>query len=271
MAVRQTPPPGFLGHYRNPLWRAAGMTGTRAVSIAEGTRGGYQFTVLELEHRSMRVRNENGNDITTVFILKLGRASDTWQNNLSSSNGSTVWLDNDTLYLARIGVETPVADWNDLLAHAIRAAGYATDAPSPTPIPEPRIRAKNDESSILFWAVTAGLLPGFSVVCGFFILASDILNRLIGRCYPTTGNAAGLSEHNQILFALALCLPLIGHFFGFKVMYDYYGRPGFFWRLLLNIALTGMLTVGGFAIAMEWTKLSPAALAAQATCQVVRR
>ncbi|MDQ1814376.1 hypothetical protein RBA41_13770 [Massilia sp. CCM 9210] len=78
---------------------------------------------------------------------------------------------------------------------------------------------------------------------------------------PTTGNAAALSEHNQILFGLALCLPLIGHFFGFKVMYDYYGRPGFFWRLLLNIALTGMLTVGGFAIAMEWTELSPAALA----------
>jgi hypothetical protein len=255
MAVKQTPPPGFLGFFRNPLWRVAGLTETRAESIVEGTRGGYAFTVLELMHRSTRLTNEHGHDITTVFILKLGRASDTWQNNLSSANGSTIWLDDDTLYLARIGVSTPVADWNDLLGAAIIAAGNATDAPSATPIPEPRIRAKTDEKTVLFWVVAAGLLPGLECLCGLSMMGGGILAKLFGSCYEA------FPGYNPLLFGLALCLPMIGHVLGLKIMYDYYGRPGFTWRILLNIVLVGILACAGFAMAMAWTKHSPATVA----------
>lgn len=268
MAVKQTPPPGFLGFYRNPLWRAAGLTEARALSIVEGTRGGYQFTVLELEHRSVRLTNERGTDITTVFILKLARASDTWQNNLSGSNGSTIWLDNDTLYLARIGVATPVADWNDLLAAAIHAAGQATDAPSPVPIPEPRIRAKSHDGIVMSWLVVAGLLPGFQWLCGLYIIGAELLTMLFDRCYRVVGNGAELSQHNQILFGLALLLPMIGQIMGLKVMHDYQGREGFTWRIIVNAMLTGALAIGGFAMAMEWTKLSPEAVAKQRKCEV---
>lgn len=264
MAVKQTPPPGYLGYFRNPLWRAAGLTNTRALSIVEGTRGGYPFTVLELEHRATRpTAGQLEDDITTVFILKLGRASDTWQNNMSSSNGATVWLDNDTLYLARVGVRTPVADWNDLLAAAIVAAQHATDAPSPTPVPEQRIRANADQQTVLFWVVVAGLLPGLEVVLGLYTMAADLLHRIFDLCY-----GSGFTEHNQLLLGLALCLPIIGHFLGFKVMYDYYGRAGFTWRICLNIVLIWFLAIAGFAIAMEWTKLSPAAAARQLGCEI---
>jgi hypothetical protein len=258
MAVKQTPPPGYLGYFRNPLWRAAGLTETRAESIVEGTRGGYAFTVLELRHRSMKLTDEHGYDITTVFILKLGRASDTWQNNLSSSNGSSIWLDNDTLYLARIGVDTPVADWNDLLAEAIRAAGYATDVPSATPTPAPRIRAKSHEQIVLFWVVVAGLLPGLEWLFGLYMIAAGSLGAIAHSCFEV------FPGHNQLLFGLALCLPMIGHFLALKIMYDYYGRPGFTWRILLNMVLIGILTCAGFAMAMEWTKSRPGAVAARA-------
>lgn len=257
MAVKQTPPPGYLGYFRNPLWRAAGLTETSAVSIVEGTRGGYAFTVLELQHRSMKLTNERGYDITTVFILKLGRASDTWQNNLSSSNGTTIWLDNDTLYLARVGVSTPVADWNDLLAAAIGAAGCSTDVPSATPTPAPRIRAMAHQKTVLSWVVVAGLLPGFEWLCGLYMIGGGILAALFGSCYEA------FPGHNQILFGLALCLPMIGHFLGLKIMYDYYGRPGFTWRISLNVLLIGVLACAGFAMAMEWTKSGPSAVASR--------
>jgi hypothetical protein len=264
MAVKQAPPPGFLSQFSNPLWRAAGLDDPTAVSIVEGTRGGYPFTVLELRHRSNRIRNDRLNVVTTVFILNLGRSSSTWQNNFPAYGGVTIWVDQCYLFLARIEEDTPIADWNSLLAQAISAAGAVTDVPGPAPVEEPRIRATADRGMVWFWIVTAGFLPTLVWMWGLATLfrqaLSSVRDMVLGApiCFPDNlVRTNALDDHNLWLFGLALCLPMIGQFMGLSVMYSYYGRKGFTWRLLLNGLLVGALTFGGFGIAMEFTKIAP--------------
>jgi len=255
MAVKLAPPPGFLAQFANPLWRVAGLIETRALSIVQGTRGGYPFTVLELEHRSTHVMHERTAATTTFFILKLGRSSDHWQNDVFSSTGASVWVDQDNLFLARIGADTPVADWNALLAMAIAAAGQATDVASPVPRPQPRLRAADDQKIVLFWVAVAGLLPALEWLWGLTVLGQAIAGRLFGLCQPDTGSAAFMIRHDEVLFGLALCLPLLGHFLGMRVMHAWYGRPGFSWRIFGNGVLVAALAMGGLVLAFQYTSV----------------
>lgn len=260
MAVKQDPPDGYLDRFSNPLWRAAGLVYPTAISIVEGTRGGYPFTVLELSHRSLKLRREAGEDITTVFILNLGRSSTTWQNTVPTHGGVTVWVDQCYLFLARIGADTPVAEWNSLLAQAISAAATVTDVPGPAPVEEPRIRAGTDRGMVMLWIVTAGLLPSFEWMSGLVMLAREVLSSVTAMvlgtqviCQPLDQGADPMAGHNMWLFGLALCLPFLGQFHGLSIIYNHYGRKGFTWRIVLNGFLVSALAIGGFALAMEYT------------------
>lgn len=266
MARREIPPAGYLDQFRNPIWRLADLSLTSAESIVCGRRGGFEFTVLELRHRILSMMGEAGYEVTTVFIVKLGRRSDTWQNNLVGPDGAKVWLDDDLLYLARIAVETRVEDWDRLLNAALDAARRATDAPTAIPLPTPRISTKSNATDVFAWIVVGGLAPGFVSLSGLSLIAWDTLRKTFGWCYPAAGTDAWASDYNQSLFGLSLCLPLLGLFYGLKIIYDYYGHPRFQRRLTLNVVLIAALTAGGLFIAFEHTRLSADEIAKQKRC-----
>ncbi len=223
-------PPGFLAQFGNPLWRVAGLTETRAVSIVEGVRQGYPFTVLELEHRSMKLTQDRGTDITTVFILKLDRSSDHWQNNVFHGIAATVWV----------------------------AAGMATNVQHAHPAPAPRPRTMADQKMQMLWLVVAGMLPALEWMSGLAITGQAVLASALHGCLPSTGYAAPLSGHNQVMFGFALCLPLIGQVMGLQITNKYYGREGYTWRICANGVLVVALAFAGMWLAFECTKIDPA-------------
>ena len=111
----------------------------------------------------------------------------------------------------------------------------------------------NDARLILGWVVVAGLLPGLEWSLGLSEVGSLLKSGFIREC--TTGQAWAKVGYglDAWTFALALCLPLLGHIQAVDTVARHQGKKDFSRRIAVDGLLTLTLAIGGFVLAMRYT------------------
>lgn len=258
MAEKKTPPEGFLRQFKHPLWKAAKLDNLRAVSIVEGKREAFAFTVLELEHGGTGlIPDETRREVSTVFIIYLNKASSRWAITHTPPDAK-VWVDDRHVYLSRLGQRTPVKDWSHLLEQTLsvaetlveRSADGVDDGTAYSP---PRVSQGMDIKTVAFWFAIAGIVPFLEWMMGINVVASVRQKGYFGNCPSGSQTAVLRVGADAWLFGLALCLPLLGHVAGLAAMARYYGRPGFGWRMSIVGVATLVLAIAGFVVAFKHT------------------
>ncbi|MFZ6676208.1 hypothetical protein [Undibacterium sp. Xuan67W] len=259
MAEKKTPPEGFLRQFKHPLWKAAKLDNLRAVSIVEGRRDTFAFTVLELEHCGTGLlTDESSREVSTVFIIYLNKASSLWALTHTPPDAK-VWVDDSHVYLSRLGRRTPVKDWSHLLEQAIAVAETLVERP-PDDIKggaahtTPRVSQGMDIKTVAFWFAITGIAPTLEWAMGINVVASVLQEGYYGYCPSGSQTAVLRVGADAWLFGLALCLPLLGHVAGIATRVHYYGRPGFGWRMAIVGAATLVLAIAGIVIAFKHTE-----------------
>jgi hypothetical protein len=258
MAEKKTPPKGFLGQFNHPLWRVAKLDNLRAVSIVEGRRDAFAFTVLELEHRETGLlANQTSLEISTIFIVHLSKTSPCWAITDTPPDVKT-WVDDRHVYLSRLGRRTPVKDWSYLLEQAVAVAETlveksSQDGNGETDRRPARVSEGVDVKWVAFWFSIAGIIPLLEWMTGVSVITTILQKGYYSYC--KTGNPSAVLRvgSDAWLFGLALCLPVLGHIACIAQMVRYYGRPGFAWRMSLTGVATLALGFAGLTIAFKYT------------------
>lgn len=258
MAEKKTPPKGFLKQFSHPLWKAAKLDKLRAVSIVEGRRDAFAYTVLELEHRETGLlANQTSLEISTIFIVHLDKASPCWAITDAPADVKT-WVDDRHVYLSRLGRRTPVKDWSYLLEQAVAVAETLVEKSSQeghgeTDHRPARVSEGVDVKWAAFWFAIAGIVPFFEWMTGMSVITTILQNGYYGHCDSGKLTAMVRVGFDAWLFGLALCLPVLGHIACIAQLVRYYGRPGFAWRMSLAGIATLVLGIAGFVVAFTYT------------------
>ena len=258
MAEKKTPPEGFLRQFSHPLWKAAKLDNLRAVSIVEGRRDAFAFTVLELEHSGTGLlTDESSREVSTIFIIDLNKASSLWAITHTPPDAK-VWVDDRHVYLSHLGQRTPVKDWVHLLEQALSVAETLVERPADgvndgTAYNPPRVSQGMDIKTVAFWFAIAGIVPFLEWMMGVNVLTTVLQKGYYGYCPSGSQTAVLRVGADAWLFGLALCLPLLGHFAGITTRARYYGRPGFGWRMAIVGVATVVLAIAGIVIAFKHT------------------
>ncbi len=258
MAEKKIPPEGFLRQFSHPLWRAAKLDRLRAVSIVEGRRDAFAFSVLELEHRRTGLlANQTSLEISTIFIVHLNKTSPCWAITDAPPDVKT-WVDDRHVYLSRLGRRTQVKDWYYLLEQAVSVAGSLVEKSPQEGNGEAehrraRVSGGMDIKCAVFWLLLAGILPMFEWMLGISVIVTILQKGYYDLCHPGNLNAMVRVGSDAWLFGLALFLPVPGQIACIVQLVRYFGRPGFALYMSLAGIATLTLAYAGLTIAFEHT------------------
>lgn len=258
MAEKKTPPAGFLRQFKHPLWKAAKLDNLRAVSIVEGKRDVFAFTVLELEHRETGLLSGQWSvEVSTIFIIHLAKESPNWKTTYTPPDAK-VWVDDRHVYLSRLGQRTAVKEWSYLLEQAISVAETlveksAAGVTGEAALDPPRVSQGVDIKVAAFWFAIAGVGPALEWMMGINVVTTVMQRGYYAYCPSGSQTAVLRVGADAWLFGLALCLPLLGHLAGVATRVRYYGRPGFAWRMACVGVATLVLAIAGFVVAFKHT------------------
>ncbi len=253
MAEKITPPDNYLQRFQDPIWKKLKLDYPKALSLVEGQRNGHAFTILELRHRSAWLfTDEKSEQTSLIFIMALPDPSKRWKTTWQPE-GVRVWVDEGYVYLTRLAQRTPVKEWNQLLAQTQQVLETLAEVPADQQAAhqDAPYENTNDARLILFWVIVAGLLPGLEWSLGLSYVGALLKSGFIRECASGQAWAQVGFGRDAWVFALALCLPLLGHIRGGFTITRFQGRRGLGWRLAVDGVLTLALAVGGLEVAMR--------------------
>lgn len=247
MAVKISPPEGFLETFANPIWQKLGLSSCKAVSLVEGVRDGLPYTVLALRHRGVKgvLAGENGaTQVSTVFIVPIPDTKKRWRVTHWPKN-YRVWADEGHVYLIDPGEEIPVRNWDFMLAQAldvVETLAQASDEKGRGSEPT-RYGNYSDRTWIGLYLFLAGALTIGQCIFGPYYLYSLFTRGFIQSCdnHDYARLAYGWVAW---AYAAALCLPWLGHAHAFHSMWRHTGHGGFALRMIANTLFTIVLGSG---------------------------
>jgi hypothetical protein len=261
MAVKIAPPPGFLRRFDNPIWTKLQLQDAQAISLVVARREQHVFTILELKHRSDYLLLDNDSSVTsTVFIVELPDTTRRWEAR-HAPNGFRVWADAGHLYLMRPGKPTPVREWDFVLKQALKTLETLVEVPAAQQKAHETAgyTSNADTRKIIWFLVVAGLLPGLEWKEGMNF-ATELMQRGYVHICSSHGEPwARVAEGSDAwIFALGLCLPLLGHLVSIKTVFLQVGRAGLDKRVFLTALLIWALAIGGLTLAFPHFPKAPA-------------
>lgn len=247
MAVKLTPPEGFLKTFAHPVWQKLGLSYCKAISLVEGQREGIPYTILALQHRGVKglLAGENGaTQVSTVFIVPIPDPKKRWKVTRSVTN-FRVWVDERHVYLIDPGEEIPVAQWDFVLEQALDVVDRLAEVSSDEWQQSNNARYANysDSNWIGLYLFFAGALTIAQCLFGPYYLYALFTQGFIQTCDKQEYARLG---YGWIAWAYAviLCLPWLGHVNALRAIWRHKGHDGFALRMIFNTLMTIVLGWG---------------------------
>lgn len=256
MAAKESPPPGLLASFDNPLWDRVKLDDPRPLWIVRSSHRGYEWMAIELQHSPVGMFSDSSSkiDTTTVFVLQLPEPSADWYLPASHIAPHRQFsVDERCLYLASFGHSPRARDWPrwlDMAADAadglVRNRGRKGHPPRP---PGSLTEAEKDEASwnphdgqwVLLWMVLTVPLAFLlaALVIGFY---SEWANTgAITHCDKATDVGYQLQGWKAMAYLGLFIVPFLGWGRLLHTVSTRMHRPGFVLRLNLEgIALAAL-------------------------------
>jgi len=247
MATRIEPPAGFLNQFTHPVWETIKLGVTKPLWIVEGVYHGFAYTVIELEHQKTQVFALGDKGESTVFIIKLPKQSSRWQI-IRKPGGYQVAVDEGHVYLMQVGKQPRVKDWPYYLDLTVSLANSLVERSeqSDASADEERVWNVSDRKWILFWRMTAGMLP-FLMAGMFFSQSIEFYQHgYIKRCESLAQYASLLIGGNAWQYLLLLAMPIPVALKMRYTIHKYLYKKHF----VLRLSLDALLLFGVSAVAL---------------------
>ncbi len=244
MAVKVSPPDGYLKKFSNPIWEKLALSDCKALWLVEGSREGHPFTILGLKHlgvKGMMAGDNGATQVSTVFIIPIPDTTKLWKLTREFPN-VRVWADTGHVYLIDPGEDIPVADWNDFLLQTLALVETLTEVTRDewTQVNTAHFANFSDSTWIGTYLFLTGALTIAQCFYGPYYLYS-LFSR--GFIYSCDGHDYAKLGFGWIawVYAALLCLPWIGHLHALRSILRYRGHGGFALRMVVNTLLTVVL------------------------------
>lgn len=256
MAVKEAPPPGLLDSFSAPLWERLNLSGLRPQWIVKGQHRGYDWVVIELEHRATGLTAESGTDTTTVFVMRLPRKSKDWYlppHRITSVQQACV--DDQRVYVAALGRQPRVREWRhwldtaaDVADEVVRSEGSHTKQAHEHPGDHNTAGSEagpswnpHDGKWVVFWLFVMVPIAGVVFLSLLFDYSDWPRTGAVIKCNMATHIGSALYGWKMWAHLGMLATPLAWMCKMIHTMVTRIHRPGFG----LQIHLEGAILLGG--------------------------